>query len=246
MESFRPTSISLVIPAFNEELLLEASVERQRLRLSALGVPFEVIVVDDGSRDRTSAVAETMAARFPEVTVLTLRPNQGVGAAIWAGYELARYEWMFANAVDEPLDLIELPRLFADATRADVIVVSRLDRRANPPLRKVTSLVNYWLIRMLFATAIRDFQFVQIYRRSILAGIRPAARDTFMPPELLLRAISRGARVQQVQAPFHGRTGGTSRYNDPRRYARTLFEMARFWWELRRTRAGAQHRRSSS
>lgn len=232
-----PTSISLVVPAFNEEILLPSSIERQRARLASLGLPFEIIIVDDGSRDRTGEIARDIASRHPEVTALSLDGNQGVGAAIWAGYELARSEWIFANAVDEPLDLGDLPRLFESAADADVIVVTRIDRSANSPLRKLTSLVNYWLIRLLFSEPIRDFQFVQLYRREILGGIRPVAKDTFMPPELLLRVMHRGARVRQVVAPFHGRRAGASRYNDPRRYARTLIDMARFWWELRRARA---------
>jgi glycosyltransferase involved in cell wall biosynthesis len=227
-------SVSVTVPAYNEEVLLDESIRRQHRKLTALGVPFEIVVVDDGSTDRTGAIAAELSEALSGVRNVYLARNCGVGTAIWTGFRESRMEWVLANSVDEPLDLDDLRWILGRREGADVMVVARRDRSANPPFRKVTSKVNYWLIRLLFGVPIKDFQFVQIYRRAVLDRVSIKATDAFMPPELLLRTLRRGARVIEVETTFHPRRRGKSSYNDPRRYVRALAEMVRFRWELGR------------
>src|SRR6267142_2001211 len=82
--SASPASITLVVPAFNEQATLDTAVRHQHECLRALGAPFEILIVDDGSTDATAVIAQRLTRELPDVRLIGLVGNQGVGAAIWS------------------------------------------------------------------------------------------------------------------------------------------------------------------
>ena len=114
--------LSLVIPAFNEELRLLPTLERLHAHLSARPMSYEILVVDDGSRDKTREVVEAAATRIPNLTLVCQRPNRGKGAAVRRGMLAARGRIRIMWDADCSMPPEELPRLVAPivaGTRGD-------------------------------------------------------------------------------------------------------------------------------
>ncbi len=133
-------SLSVFFPCYNEE----ANVERTTL--AALDAcrkitdDFEVIIVDDGSRDRTGEIADRLAAEHPEVRAVHNRPNQGYGGALQAGFRAARKEWVFYTDGDGQFAFNEIPRLLPLLHRDGIVSASRLARPATVSTRSTSGL----------------------------------------------------------------------------------------------------------
>ena len=224
-------SVSLVVPAFNEEEILEETIEIFRENLSSICDEYEIIIVNDGSTDRTGEIANQLAECHKSVKATHHSANKGVGAALLTGFRVARNELVLTNCVDRPFDLRDLKDILPLFKKTDFVVVARSDRSANPPFRKLTSMINYLLIRLLFNVRVKDFQFVQIYKRSILNNIEIKSTGSFVPAEIIIKALSKGYRMKEFETTFHRRPGGVAKYGHPRRLLNSIREIFNFWWE---------------
>jgi glycosyltransferase involved in cell wall biosynthesis len=230
-------AISLVLPGYNEEANLEDTVGRCAAELSALGRPWEIVIVDDGSTDRTAELADGLSRKNGGIRVIRNPINLGVGIGVLIGMHGARGEVVLHDSMDYPFDLRDLDKVLPAFADADVVIVARTDRSAHSPYRKLTSLVHYWLVRVLFGVRFSDMNFVQAYRREVLAAVRVKAKSpAFVTPELLIRARDAGFRIAEVRAPFHRRHRGQASYGRPRDILWTLADMLSFWLERRRPR----------
>src|SRR5206468_2988572 len=180
-------SLSYAVPVYNEAAIIDSTIAiflRDLEHLSETIRDFELIVVDDASDDGTTAIVEAWAARDARVKVIRHARNQGVGVGIQTALAHATREWFAVNCADRPFDTREIARFRSLFQTADVVVVSRTDRRANTWYRKLTSWVNYGLLVLLFRVPVNDCQFIQFYRRSCLRDVALMARGTLVPPEL--------------------------------------------------------------
>jgi glycosyltransferase involved in cell wall biosynthesis len=221
-------SLSLVMPGLNEEANIERAVGRARAALERHTREFEIIVVNDGSRDGTRAIADRLAAEDPRIRVLHNERNVNYGVSLARGIQAARCEWILHDGMDLPLAPEDLPLFAPHFEGADVIVVRRLSRAAHSPWRKLTSWVNNALLRLLFAPRARDLNFVQFYRRSWVQRVAIASTSpAFVTPELILRAEHGGREVREVEAEFRRREAGKAHFGRPRDIAWTLRDMLR-------------------
>lgn len=228
--------ISLVMPVFNEQELLEETIKIFSRDLSYLVERYQIIIVNDGSTDKTGQIADKLVKTSEHIEVIHNPKNLGSGRSLLIGFKKARYDLVLTNFVDRPFDLKELGDIFPlfDDGRVDFVVVTRQDRSANSFYRKITSLVNYWLIKVLFNVKVGDFQFVQIYKKVILNDINIDATRTFVPPELIIKALIRGYRMKEFRTKFYPRTKGKSKCGRPRVILKTLHDLLRFWlkWKI--------------
>lgn len=222
--------ISVVYPAYNEEASLPDTMERTLDALDELFERFEVIVVDDGSTDRTVKLLEQYAGRRPEIKLLRNERNLGAGASMLRGMRAASCELVINNAMDYPFDLRDLEQMCSRTGDADVVVAARIGRPGYSIYRHVLSLVNRILLRLLFRLPISDCNFVQLYRRRVLQSTEFDSRSAgFLPAEMLVRARDEGFRTVEVPIAYHPRTAGTSVMGHPKVVWRSLSEMATFW-----------------
>jgi glycosyltransferase involved in cell wall biosynthesis len=221
------------MPGYNEEANVERAVGRAVAALEGSGLDFEILVVDDGSSDRTGEIAERMAAADRRVRVLRNERNVNYGVSLQRGIRAARGEWILHDGMDLPLapeEVGEISRHFEDA---DVVVMRRLDLGAHPPWRKLTSRVNHLLLRLLFRPRAADLNFVQFYRRSWVQSVRlMSTSPAFVTPELILRAERTGKRVREVGAVFQRREAGRGHFGKPKDVLWTLGDMARLRWSV--------------
>jgi glycosyltransferase involved in cell wall biosynthesis len=216
------------MPGYNEETNVERAVRRAATALEQTGLDFEILVINDGSTDRTGEIAEQLATENRRIRVLHNERNVNYGVSLRRGIEAARCDWILHDGMDLPLapeEVGEISRLFDDA---DVVVMRRLDLGAHPPWRKLTSRVNNLLLRVLFRPRAADLNFVQFYRRSWVQSVKlMSTSPAFVTPELILRAERSGRRVREVGAVFQRREAGRGHFGKPKDVLWTLQDMLR-------------------
>jgi glycosyltransferase involved in cell wall biosynthesis len=201
-------SISVIMPAYNEAEFIEKNVRDTVLTLSQLGYRFEVIVVDDGSPDNTHEHAFRARLQHPgHVRVVRYDENLGKGNALICGSAYATGDYVVFLDADMDLHPEQLPVFFEilEAKDADVVVGSKhhpLSRVSYPPMRRLTSLAYYALVRLLFGLPVRDTQTgLKVFRGQVLREILPLllVKRFAFDIELLANAHHRGFKI--VDAP---------------------------------------------
>jgi glycosyltransferase involved in cell wall biosynthesis len=219
-------SLSVIMPGLNEEASVERAVRRVVAALERSTAEFEVIVIDDGSTDRTGQIADRLAAEDDRIRVLHNECNVNYGVSLARGIEAARCEWIVHNGMDLPLAPEDIDRFTPHFATADVVVACRFDRGAHSTWRKLTSWTNRLLLRILFAPRTKDLNFVQFYRRSYAQSVPlRSTSPAFVTPELIMRAERSGRRVVEVDTEFGRREAGTAHFGRPKDIAWTLTDM---------------------
>lgn len=224
-------SLSMVVPAYNEEELLEEFVAKSVQDLSAVTDDFEIVLVNDGSTDRTMEIARRLAMEVPQLKVVDLKRNLGNGANVMVGFRHATKEVVFNNTVDAFFNTEDLKWIVPELDRYDSISGYRSDLSANNLYQKMLTLGNLTLIRTLFPLKLRAYQTVQFHRRSLFDDIQIEARSSFVSPELLIKAHATGRTVGEVQVVFHPRTKGTAKGGGLKHVVRTFRDIFRFWFK---------------
>ncbi len=234
-----PRFVSLVVPMFNEEKSVGRLIDVAIPALEEHTDEWEIVLVDDGSKDATLGLALSRAEREPRLRVIARASNGGLGAALREGFAAARREWILYSDCDLPWDFAEAGRLFraAEITGADFISAYRLDRTGEGFLRSLYSFAYNGLVHTLFGIVLRDVNFsCKLIRRSLLQGMTLKSEGSFIDAELLARCAARGAVIQQLGVDYFPRTRGISTLSSPRTVAKILREMARFAPEIRAER----------
>jgi glycosyltransferase involved in cell wall biosynthesis len=225
-------SLSAVLPAYNEAVAITETLAGLRAVLARLGVPFEIVVVDDGSADETGA----LAARTPAVRVIRHTRNLGYGAALRSGFAAARHDWVFLMDADGQFDPEELPRFIEAAGHADFVVGFR-DARADPGHRALFAGIWAALMAVLLGVRVRDVDCAfKLMRRSYLTAIPLEAGGAFLSAELLAKAARAGARILELPVRHLPRRGGRSTGGSPRVLVRAFYELGRLYGRVRRYR----------
>ncbi len=229
----RVAELSFFFPAHNEEANLEALVEEALGALPALAEKFEIIAVNDGSRDRTAAIADELARKHPDVFRVVHHPtNLGYGAALRSGFHAARYELIAFIDGDRQFKVADVGRLttrMAGADSPDVVVGFRL-KRADPPIRRWYARVYRFSNRIFFGVRVRDIDCAcKLFKRESLTPIRVSSGGAFFTAELLIKLRFEGRRLAEVGVPHYARTAGSPTGAKPS----VVFRAVRDFWSLR-------------
>ncbi len=228
-------SVSCTILAFNEEETLDEAVTEVHSALQDLGRTFEILVVDDGSTDRTAEIGRELEARWPEVRLIRHGKNLGPGSAILTGIRNASKDVICFHPADGQVDFREvaafIPLLDEDA---DLLIGSRSGRPGYTFFRRFASQTYITLTHTLFGLReYDDFNFIYLYRREIFDGMSIDSDGIFMCTEILVRAVDRGYRVQQISAECKPRKVGLTKAFRRPVIQKTFKDMFSFWWKRR-------------
>jgi dolichol-phosphate mannosyltransferase len=222
-------SLSLVIPAYNEAAGIRQAVVEADEALAGLARDYEVLVVDDGSRDNTAqAVAEVAHAR-PQVRLLRHEKNRGYGAALRTGFEAARFDRVAFTDADCQFHLDDLASLVPLTDQHPLAVGYRADRQ-DVWVRRFYSWGYNHLVRVLLGTRVRDCDCaLKVFRKEALGKLLPQTRGFFVNAEMLTRARQHGYTVAETAVRHRPRVRGESKVSllDIPRTLRTLLP---FWW----------------
>jgi glycosyltransferase involved in cell wall biosynthesis len=229
----RVAELSFFFPAHNEEANLEALVEEALSSLPSLAERFEIIAVDDGSRDRTPAIADALAKRHPDLFRVVHHPtNLGYGAALRSGFRAARFDLIAFIDGDRQFKVADVGRLterLAAPDAPDVVVGYRL-KRADPPIRRWYARIYRLANRIFFGVRVRDIDCAcKLFRRQALVPIRVASGGAFFTAELLVKLRFEGRRLAEVGVPHYARIAGSPTGARPS----VVFRAMRDFWSLR-------------
>lgn len=225
-------SVSLVIGGYNESAILPESLERVYKVMEQNFDQWELILVDDASKDRTYDIMTAFAEKHARVKVLKNYVNLNFGAATLRGMYAAQYDYVAYNACDLPLapeDLAQTIQNLDDAI--DVVVFERCGYQTTR-WRGITSHVNGLLLKILFPCLTRGtpvLNFVQIYRRDIMPKVLPLARSPiFVWPEMVFRAKLAKLNVVNIPAQCQVKNLRKGAFGHPHDIIWGIYEMLRF------------------
>ena len=229
----RLPELSYFFPAHNEEENVEQLVEEALTTLPALADRFEIIIVNDGSRDSTGRIADRLAAASPDVVRAVHHPtNLGYGAALRSGFGASRFGAISFTDGDRQFRVADLGRLIdrlAEADGPDVVAGFRI-RRADPPIRTLYARLYRLANRIFFGVSVRDIDCAcKLFRRDSLTGIRVESGGAFFSAELLIRLQAASRRIVEVGVPHYPRTAGSPTGAKPS----VIWRAVKDFWSLR-------------
>lgn len=225
--------VSIVFPAFNEAENIGASIRRAVSVMECLGRDFEVIVVDDGSRDATKRIADSAAEADPRVRCIHHPRNRGYGAALKTGILAAREDLIFFTDADLQFDLGEIDRLLQYTDQYDIIAGYRARRQDHLGRR-----ANAWawgrLVGLLFDLEVRDIDCAfKVFHRRVFDRVPITSVGAFVNSEILIRARSEGFSLKQLPVGHYPRIAGVQTGANPRVILKAFSELYRLHGELR-------------
>jgi glycosyltransferase involved in cell wall biosynthesis len=231
--------ISAVMPAYNEEANLEQSVGRMAQALATYTRGFEIIVVDDGSRDGTAALLERLKAVHPNLRIIRHPVNRGYGAALRSGFDAARFGWIFLMDSDNQFDPAEVELLLAHAADADLVAGYRKLRR-DPLPRRLNAWAFFTMVRLLFGRLVRDVNCAfKLIRRDLMMRMALHSEGALINTEMLVLGRQLHARVVEVPVHHYPRTAGKQTGANLRVVIRAFRELLAFRAEMRKVERAA-------
>jgi glycosyltransferase involved in cell wall biosynthesis len=229
----RVARLSYFFPAHNEEANLRGLVEEALATLPGLAATFEIVIVDDGSRDATGAIADELAAAHPGIVRAVHHPtNLGYGAALLSGFRASHHDLVAFTDGDRQFRVEDLGRLterLAAPDAPDVVVGYRI-RRADPLIRTLYARAYRFANLVWFRLRVRDVDCAcKLFRREALEGIAVESGGAFFSAELLIKLRAAGRAVVEVGVPHHPRTAGSPTGAKPS----VVLRAVRDFWLLR-------------
>jgi glycosyltransferase involved in cell wall biosynthesis len=244
--------------AYNEEALVGGFLERALSALAGSVSDYELILVDDGSTDRTNEIAQAHVKRNPHLRVITNERNLNIGASFKRALASAQKEFVFWQTVDWSYDLTHL-RVFLELLKHfDVVVgvrpvpirllsyipvirsIYRVRTRSDNFRKAIVSLGNYYLVRILYRMDFHDFQNIQFYPTTLLQGLKLEGESSFLAPEMMAKTLARGYQFLEVPIPFIRRSAGEAKGTHIRSIVRSLRDVWGNWfrwgWRFRLSR----------
>ncbi len=218
MGNFKKTStnslkdgISLFFPAYNEAENVGGTIEQSLKLLEPLDCEYEVIIVDDGSKDGTAEIVKKYAAQNPQVRLIRHEKNLGYGGALQTGFKSCKYGLIFFSDCDLQFDLGEL-KIFVDKMdedqKIDAVIGYRI-KRADPLIRKLNAFGWKMWGRVLFGLKVRDVDCAfKLFKREVIQKIAIESGGALISTELLVKIKKSGAKIVQCGVHHYPRQAG--------------------------------------
>lgn len=240
-------SLSAVLPAHNEEAVIASTVNDVLETLASWMPDFEVIVVNDGSHDRTGAILDDIAATNPHLKVIHHPVNQGYGAALVSGFEACCKDLVFFMDADGQFNIHDLQRFFPLLEEYDAVLGYRI-KRQDTWMRKANALGWKFLVRLIFGVRVRDVDCAfKLYNGNFFREHRLETRGAMINTEILYKLARAGYTYTEIGVHHLPRKAGKATGAKPiviLRAFRELFTYAGKWH--REEKEAAQARRENS
>ena len=222
------------MPVYNEQDNLPEVMEILRRKLSQWVESYEILIVDDGSTDRTVQIAQELSGLDGCIHLLRHLENRGPGSGIITGLTHAKGRLVTFIPADLAISMDQFPKYLEAAKDAELVIGIRSDRSDYAIFRKINSYVYIWLIKLLFQMKQRQFNYVHLYRRSIFDQIDVWSDGVFITAEIMIRGRDHGFKLKEVEIDYVPRTKGKASCGKPSVILKTFKDLLLFWilWVL--------------
>jgi glycosyltransferase involved in cell wall biosynthesis len=222
-------SLSIVVPAYNEEKLLRGTIEHL-VRTAPLHTDAaEIIIVNDGSKDSTDTLANELAAKHEIVSVYHQSPNQGFGATVRHGFQKAQYTYVTYIPVDYHFSAKEFDMYLSLIKYADIVIGYRRERRKELGFYPwMVSSFYHLMVNLVFRLNFYDVNWIHLYRREQLEDFVGQSEGVFLLAETLINAKRLGLKIVGVDVDFADREEGVATGIQTGTIIRTLRELLGF------------------
>lgn len=229
--------LSVFFPAYNEEAHIESTVLKAKDVLLNLADKWEIVVVNDGSSDRTGEIAGALAKEDARIRVVGHKKNRGYGAGLKTGLYKCRYQWIAYTDADGQFDFSEITKFIKKQkeTKADLVIGRYLDRKVST-LRKLNTFLWETAIRLIFRLGVRDIDtgFKMISKKVMDTIPRlESERGAFIESELLIKAKKSGFKIAQVGVHHYPRTAGAATGANLNVVVESFEDLFKLWKKLR-------------
>jgi glycosyltransferase involved in cell wall biosynthesis len=226
-------SITAFFPAYNDQYTIESIIRTAADEMRRVTTDFEVLVVDDGSKDETGAVLDRLAAELPFLRVIHHPRNLGYGAALISGFKNAKKDLIFYTDGDGQYDVRELPKLLAKLGPNIDLVNGYKVKRADAWYRIWIGEAYRWAMRKAFRLSIRDVDCdFRLFRRYIFDTISLESRSGVICVEMAKKFDQAGFRMVEVPVSHYPRMHGRSEFFRIRHLVFTFKGLLKIWWTL--------------
>jgi glycosyltransferase involved in cell wall biosynthesis len=228
------SGLSVFFPAYNDSGTIASLVIRAVQVAGTLTPDFEVIVINDGSKDSTPQILDELAKVYPDhVRIIHHAQNRGYGGALRSGFATASKEVVFYTDGDAQYDPSEMTMLW-EKMLSDVDWVNGYKiSRSDPIHRIVIGRVYHHLVKLLFGLKVRDVDCdFRLIRRSVFDVVRLEKNSGVICLEMMKKFHDAGFRVAEVPVHHYHRAYGKSQFFNFRRIVRTAIDVLRLWWSL--------------
>lgn len=225
-------SLSVFFPAFNEESNIKQTVEKSISVLKGLKIRYEILVVDDGSTDKTFQIAKELEKKYREVRAIN-QPNGGYGQALKTGFGNARYDWIVYTDSDGQFDFSEITK-FLDKTNFDLILGYRIKRR-DPFIRSLFAFGWRMSLFLFFGLTLKDVDCgFKMMKRSVWEKISPLAssRGAMVNAEIAIKSRKNHFTIAQVGVNHYPRKAGASTGASLWVIINSYLDLIKLWYSL--------------
>lgn len=225
--------LTILFPAYNDSGTIASLVITARQVALDLTSDFEILIVDDGSIDRTAAIADELARIYPEVRVIHHARNRGYGGALRSGFRGARKEWIFYTDGDAQYDPTELAVLWNQLTDDVDLVNGYKIRRSDPMHRRILGRIYHHAVSVLFGLHLRDVDCdFRLMRGTIFDRVVLERDSGVICVEMIKKITDAGFRVAEVPVHHYHRAFGKSQFFNFRRLFKTVIDVSALWIQL--------------
>ncbi len=225
--------ISLFFPAYNEETVIQDTIKSADKVLSKIAAKYEIVVVDDGSKDHTAQKVQTLAQKNKHIRLIQHKVNRGYGGAIKTGFYSCKYELIAFTDSDGQFDIAELSRFVPLLAQNDLVIGFRLKRQEGPKRALMAFLWKLWNF-FLFGLWVRDIDCAfKVFHKRVFEKIPTLATESAeTTAELLVRCQRAGFKMGQVGVKHLPRKGGKSTGDNIKVIIRAFRESLNLWYVL--------------
>ena len=236
MENYLIDRLSVFFPAYNEEKNIKNTVEKAIKVLNKVAQVWEIIIVNDGSNDKTGEIADELSQKDKRIRVIHHKPNRGYGAALKSGFYNSKYPWIVFTDSDGQFDFSQLSDFIGKQkeTGADLVVGYYL-KRAVPFYRKLNTFLWQAVVRVLFNLKVRDIDCgFKLISKSVIDSIPKleSERGAFISSEFLIKAQKSGFKIVEIGAKHYAATrpGTGAKLNV---IIKSFIDLFKLWKKLR-------------
>ncbi|HOY61277.1 MAG TPA: glycosyltransferase family 2 protein [Candidatus Woesebacteria bacterium] len=241
MKNYLIDELSVFFPCYNEENNIQVTVDKAVRVLKQTAKKWEIIIVDDGSKDKTGQVALKIQKKYPNIKIVTHNPNRGYGAAFKSGLYSSKYKWIAFTDSDGQFDFSEIKNFIETQkkTKSDLVIGYYLDRKVSKAVI-ISSKIWELIVFILFGLKVKDidcgFKFINKKVVDTIPKLE-AERGAFISSEFLIKAKKAGFKIVEIGVHHYPRTEGQATGRQFKVIVKSFSDLFKLWYKINFTRA---------